>query len=111
GRRGQEACHLVGVGDQLAVEVAGVPVEQHAAHVEDRNRGPWEGRFRGCSRGQFGAFFQHVSALNLVSQIKELKASSGRVFCWSLDADLLGCKPVPPGPLAGPYKRAKTRSP
>ena len=37
GHRGQETLHLLWIGDQLAVEVAWVPVEQNAAHVENRD--------------------------------------------------------------------------
>ena len=54
---GQEALHFLGIGDQLAIEVAGVPVEQHAAHVEDRDRGRRMGLIPGLfRRAIFGAF-------------------------------------------------------
>ncbi len=36
---GQETLHFRRVRDELAVEVPGVPIEQHAAHVENRDRG------------------------------------------------------------------------
>jgi len=39
GHLGQESLHLGGVGDQLAVEVAGVPIDQHAAEIEDHDGG------------------------------------------------------------------------
>ena len=63
GHLGQESLHLRGIGNQLAVEVAGVPVDQHAAQVEDRDGGLGKGLFwgqnRGLSEGDFrGEFTQ-----------------------------------------------------
>jgi hypothetical protein len=45
GHLSQESLHFRGVGNQLAVEVAGVPVDQHAAEIEDRHGRPGEGVF------------------------------------------------------------------
>ena len=47
GHLGQEPLHLGRVGDELAVEVARVPVDQHAAEVEDHDGGSGRGTFRG----------------------------------------------------------------
>jgi hypothetical protein len=66
GHGGEEALHFVRLRDQLAVEVAGVPVEQHAAQVEDRDRRPRRGRFWGSFGGQFDAFSGRVFPANLI---------------------------------------------
>ena len=49
---GKEALHLGRIGEQLAIEVAGVPIDQDAAEIEDD--GGWLGQ--AGSRTQIGSF-------------------------------------------------------
>ncbi len=102
GHRGEETLHFLRIRDQLAVEMAGVPVEQDAAHVEDRDRGCGSACFLGGFWGQFRAFPEGVFGTNLLNKNNKLKSAHQSVFCWSSGAGLLGWKSVPPGPLAGP---------
>ena len=66
GHFGQESLHLRGVRNELAVEVARVPVDQHAAEIEHRHGGAGRGLFR----GHFQAFFAVIFIINLVNKIK-----------------------------------------
>src|SRR3990167_1720687 len=90
GHRGEETLHFLGIGDQLAVEVARVPVEQDTAHIEDRDRR----RFRGCFCGQSETFPAAVGRDNLANKINWLKTSTQSVFCWCSGASLVGCRLV-----------------
>jgi hypothetical protein len=62
----EEALHFDGIGDQLAVEVPRVPIEQHTAHVEDHDRRAFRSGFGGHLEGFSGAIFRPVPGTFLV---------------------------------------------
>ena len=49
----RKSLHLPADRDQLPVEVARIPVEQDATHVEDRDRGALQGHFLGANHETF----------------------------------------------------------
>jgi hypothetical protein len=80
-----------------------IVVDQHAAHVEDRDGGAGRGAFWGQNR----AFPTVNFRANLANKIKSLKTSRQSVFCWSFRSGLLGCGPLLPNPRRTPEKREK----
>src|ERR1700743_1884137 len=101
----QETLHFLGIGNQLAIEMAWVPIDQHAAEIEDDDRGPR----RGYLQGQNWAFSWTVFEGKLASKISQLKLPFGCVFCWYCRTVLLVCETVSPTLSVGPKCEPKTR--
>ena len=68
GHFGQKLLHFGRVGNELAVEVAGIPVDQHAAEIEDSDRSSGRSVFWGQSR----AFLRAIFRAYLANKIKAL---------------------------------------
>ena len=95
-----------GVGNQLAVEVARVPVDQHAAEIEHAPSG------KGLVlRAKTGPFFGRIFRANLPNKISHLQHSCRCDFCWYSRPRLLGCEMPSPNPSARPRNEPKTRFP